>query len=299
MGATNYPHRDSKTLMSQSDAFVQALDLTRRPVVNAQPGGMWGWAGNTFEYLSAQPHVQQQSWCIMLSTPAFFSRMPGGSALHSLCKSFFENRTMKFEGISDRTEINFGEMKWTGHTLSIPTGATRQLGQISHTAYDVEGESFTKMFKVWQQWGLMDSELQNAKLVTLADPGDMLLDEISASAIYFEPTRNMRDIAHAALAVGIMPRSSVPIEMRRDKDEEGQIRQIQMEFTGLIEMDTLAVKDIAREMLKLLPLYNPDAIAAPQGFRDRTSILKSLKDSGTIERMTTQKQSVVDPLYMG
>lgn len=297
--STNYPHRDSDTLRSNSDAFVQALDLTRRPNINAESGGMYGWAGNVFEYVTAQPHVQQQSWCIMLSTPAFFSRLPGGNALHSLCKSFFENRTQKFEGLSDRTEVQFGEMKWTGHTLSVPTGATRTLGQISHTAYDTEGEPFTKMFKIWSQWGLMDSELMNAKLVTLPDPGDMLLDEISASAIYFEPTRNMKDIAHAQLAVGIMPRTTVPIEMRRDKDEEGQLRIINMEFTGLIESDTLAVKNIAREMLKLLPLYNPDGIAAPAGFKDRTATLKSLTKSGNIERMVAQAKTVTNSQYMG
>jgi hypothetical protein len=42
----------------------------------------------------------------------------------------------------------------------------------------------------------MDSEIVNAKAVLLDDPGDLLLDEIGASMIYFEPTKNMRDIAH-------------------------------------------------------------------------------------------------------
>ena len=297
--STNYPHRTKDTLRSQSDAFVQALDLSKRPVINGEPGGNWGWASNIFDYVSMQPHVQQQSWCIVLATPALFSRLPAGNALHSLCKSFFENRTQKFEGLSDRTEINYGEMKWTGHTLSVPTGATRTLGQITHTAYEIEGESFTKMFKIWQQWALMDSEIVNAKAVLLDDPGDLLLDEIGASMIYFEPTKNMRDIAHAQLAVGVMPRTSVPIEMRRDKDDEGQIRIIQMEFTGLIEADTYAVKQLARRMLSLLPMYNPDAIALPAAFQDRTATLVNLKNSGTIERNLQQKATVVDPLYMG
>ena len=297
--STNYPHRTKDTLRSQSDAFVQALDLSKRPVINGEPGGNRGWASNIFDYVSMQPHVQQQSWCIVLATPALFSRLPAGNALHSLCKSFFENRTQKFEGLSDRTEINYGEMKWTGHTLSVPTGATRTLGQITHTAYEIEGESFTKMFKIWQQWALMDSEIVNAKAVLLDDPGDLLLDEIGASMIYFEPTKNMRDIAHAQLAVGVMPRTSVPIEMRRDKDDEGQIRIIQMEFTGLIEADTYAVKQLARRMLSLLPMYNPDAIALPVAFQDRTATLVNLKNSGTIERNLQQKATVVDPLYMG
>lgn len=300
MANSNTPHRDNDTLLPQSDAFVRALDLSKRPVINAENGGMYGWAGNVFEYISAQPHVSQLSWCIMLSTPAMFSKLPGGQRLHALCKAFFENRSQSFEGIQDRTEYAFGRMEWTGHVMSIPTGATRSLGSVTHTVIDVEGESFTKMIKIWGQWGVMDSEIQNAKLVILSDPGDMLLDDVSASACYFEPTRNMKDIAHAAINVGMMPLGTVPIEIKRNKSEERSIRTIQMEFTGVIECDTLAVKQIARQLLSLLPLYNPDAIDAPEGFLSRTATLESLTNAGTIERMTNAKAAVTSSgQYLG
>lgn len=298
--ASNYPHRTDSTLLPTTDAFVAALDLENRPVINGIEGGMYGWAGNTFEYLTAQPHVSQLGWCIMLTSPAAFSRLPGGSQLHSLCKSWFENRSQSFEGLRNSIEFSFATMEWTGHVLSIPTGATRSQGQVSHTGYDVEGEVFTKMFDIWGRWLIMDPELLNAKMVILPNPGEMLLDDQSASCIYFEPTRNMKDVAHAALVVGIMPRNNVPIEIKRNKADENQIRQIQMEFTGLVEFDTLAVKQIARQMLKLLPMYNPDAIAAPEGFKTRSAAVVSAK-SGTIERMTAQKKTIagLNPLTNG
>ena len=44
---------------------------------------------------------------------------------------------------------------------------------------------------------------------------------------------------------------------------------------------------------------NPDAIALPVAFQDRTATLVNLKNSGTIERNLQQKATVVDPLYMG
>ena len=296
---TNLPHRSDATLLPASDPWVQAMDLGDRPVINGDEGGMYGWAGNIFEYLSAQPHVSQQAWCIVLSTPMMFSRLPGGDRLHSLCKAFFENRSQSFEGLRDSTEIAFSAMEWTGHKMSIPVGATRSQGAVTHTVYDVEGEPFTKMLKVWSQWGVMDSEILNAKLVLLDDPGDMLLDETGYAAIYFEPTRNMRDIAHAAIVVGGQPVNTVPIELKRNKAEENTIRQIQMEFTGVVEFDTLAVKQIARQMLSLLPLYNPDALAAPEGFTKRTAVLESLTSSGNLERMALRKAEVTDPNYMG
>lgn len=300
MATTNTPHRTGDTLLGKSDEFVRALDLGKRPVINAENGGMYGWAGNAFEYLSTQPHVSQQSWCIMLSTPAMFSKLPGGQRLHGLCKAFFENRSQSFEGIQDRVEHTFGRLEWTGHVMSVPTGATRTLGSVTHTVVDVEGEPFTKMLKIWGSWGVMDAELQNAKLVILSDPGDMLLDDVSASACYFEPTRNMRDVAHAAINVGMMPLNTVPIELKRNKAEENTIRTIQMEFTGVIEMDTLAVKQIARQLLALLPLYNPDAIDAPEGFLSRTATLEGLENAGTIERMNKAKDTVtMSGQYLG
>lgn len=295
---TNLPHRTSETLLPQSDPFVQAMDIGDRPVINPVQGGQYGWAGNVFEYVSTQPHVSQQAWCIVLSTPAGFSRLPAGDQLHSLCKSFLENRTRIFDGLSDQTVINFADMRWTGHRMAIAVGAQRTLGAVTHTGYDVEGEPFTKMFKVWQQWLVMDAEILNAKMVILDDPGDMMLDETGYSAIYFEPTRNFRDIAHAAILVGGQPTQNVRIDLKRNKDEDNTIRDIAMEFTGVIEFDTYAVIEIARQMLKLMPLHNPDATTAPVGFTQRTAIVEN-SQAGNIERMVEQAVRVDNPAYLG
>lgn len=295
---TNLPHRTSETLLPTSDPFVQAMDMGDRPVINPIQGGQYGWSGNVFEYVSTQPHVSQQAWCIVLSTPAGFSRLPAGDQLHSLCKSFLENRTRIFEGLSDQTVINFADMRWTGHRMAIAVGAQRTLGAVTHTGYDVEGEPFTKMFKVWQEWLVMDAEVLNAKMVILDDPGDMMLDETGYSAIYFEPTRNFRDIAHAAILVGGQPTQNVKIDLKRNKDEDNVIRDIAMEFTGVIEFDTYAVIDIARQMLKLMPLHNPSATTAPIGFTQRTAIVEN-DPAGNIERMVDQASRIENPQYLG
>jgi len=71
-----------------------------------------------------------------------------------------------------------------------------------------------------------------------------------------------------------------------------------MEMTGVIEFDTYAVKEIARQMLQLMPLYNPDAVTAPVGFSQRTSTVENL-NSGVIERMVEQATRVDQPAYMG
>jgi len=295
---TNLPHRTPNTLLPQSDPFVQAMDIGDRPVINPVEGGQYGWAGNIFNYVGTHPHVSQQAFCVVLSTPAAFSRLPAGDQLHSLCKSWFENRTRIFDGLSDQTQISYSDMRWTGHRMAIAVGAQRTLGAVTHTGYDVEGEPFTKMFKVWTSWLVMDAEILNAKLVILDDPGDMLLDETGYSAIYFEPTRNWKDVAHAALLVGGQPTQNVQITLRRNKDEENQIRDIAMEMTGVIEFDTYAVIEIARQIMKLMPLYNPSATTAPTGFTQRTAAVEN-SQAGTIENMIEQSTNIDFPSYMG
>lgn len=298
MADSNYIHRTNDTLLSKSDPYVQAMGLQNRPVINPGIGDIGGWSHNIFDYLNIQPHIDQQAWCILLSTPMLFSRLPGGSRLHSMCKSFFENRSLKFEGLSDRTEVEFAEVTWTGHRLSFPTGATRTLGAVTHSTYDLEGEPYRYMFKAWVDWALMNSDTQMPNAVILADPGDLLLDDIAASAIYFTTTRNGKDISQSQLMVGMMPRSKVNLEMRRDKNEAGQLRNIDMEFTGLIESSTYATHQIAREMLSRLSFYNPAGVQAPAAFMNRTAILEGIKDSGVIEHTASEKAKVVAPNFI-
>lgn len=299
MADSNYIHRTNETLLGKSDPFVQGMGLENRPVVNPALGGIGSYTHNVFEYLNVQPHIQQQAYCIVLSTPNLFSKLPAGTRLHSMCKAFFENRSLKFEGLSDRTEYEYADVTWTGHKLSFPTGATRTLGAVTHSTYDIEGEAFRFLFEAWGNWCIINSDTQMANAVTLADPGDMLLDDISVSCIYFDTTRNGRDISSAQLMVGMMPRSKVNIEMRRDKNEAGNMRNIDMEFTGLVESNTYAVKQIARSFLARMPWFNPSGQQAPSAFMNRTAILESITDTGLLETMSLQKAKIVSPTYIG
>lgn len=298
MADSNFIHRTNETILGKSDAFVQAMGLQNRTVVNPGIGDISGWSHNIFDYLNVQPHIQQQTWCVMLSTPAIFSRLPGGAQLHSMCKSFFENRSLKFEGLSDQTQYEFAEVAWTGHRLSFPSGATRTLGQVNHSTYDLEGEPFRYMFEAWGNWAMMNPDTQFPNAVILNDPGDLLLDDIGASAIYFETTRNGKAISSSQLIVGMMPEMKVGIQMRRDKNEAGQMRMIDMPFRGLVESNTRATKQIAEKMLSRLSFYNPGGADARPAFMNRTAILEGIKDSGVIETMASGKARVSAPNYI-
>lgn len=297
--STNTPYRDGKTLLTASSPFVQAMNQQNRTVLNAPIGGQYGIAPNNFRFVNEHPHIEQNGYCFLLSTPTLFNKLPDPTFLHSLTKSLFENRSRTFEGLTSKITWDFADQTWGGGArLSVPVGATQQLGAVSHSLVEVEGEVYTNLIKIWGTYGLEDPKLLRPKAITLDDPGDLLIDSISCSAVYVTPTRDHKDVAHSALIVGIMPKDTPQIEIKKNQDTKS-MRELNIEFTGLIEFDTYASYEIGLSFLKRLKPYNPDGRRAPAGFGQRTAILETLRDVGNIEQAAEQARTVVNPLFMG
>ncbi|QBZ70808.1 putative tail tube protein [Edwardsiella phage pEt-SU] len=299
--ASNFPHRDNLTLMPGNSDFKRAFDIGNTPIINAANGGQYGFAPNNFRYVQEQPYVSQRPYCVNLSTPAAFSNLPGGKDLHGLLRAYMETRSREWSGLTVRTSVDYHDITWAGgSTLSFPVGSTRQFGSISHMALDPEGETFSKMFDTWISYLLSDPTIRHPKIITLGYSGELLLDEISMSSVYFEPTRNWQDVRHAVIVLGQMPKEGPNYEFSFNVEQaSGQVREISTEFTGLMEFDTLAAKEIARAVMKRMPLYNPGGRAAPSGFKTVTANLAAIKDNGIVDSMNKDARTIQNPNFMG
>lgn len=299
--ASNFPHRDNLTLMPGNSDFKRAFDIGNTPIINAANGGQYGFAPNNFRYVQEQPYVSQRPYCVNLSTPAAFSNLPGGKDLHGLLRAYMETRSREWSGLTIRTSVDYHDITWAGgSTLSFPVGSTRQFGSISHMALDPEGETFSKMFDTWISYLLSDPTIRHPKIITLGYSGELLLDEISMSSVYFEPTRNWQDVRHAVIVLGQMPKEGPNYEFSFNVEQaSGQVREISTEFTGLMEFDTLAAKEIARAVMKRMPLYNPGGRGAPSGFKTVTANLAAIKDNGIVDSMNKDARSIQNPNFMG
>lgn len=299
--ATNFPHRDNLTVLPGNSDFQRAFDIGNTPIINAAHGGQYGFAPNNFRYVSEQPYVSQRPYCVNLSTPAAFSALPGGRELHGLLRAYMETRSREWGGLTVRTSVDYHDITWAGgSTLSFPVGSSRQFGSINHMALDPEGESFSKMFDTWISYLLNDPIIRHPKIITLGYGGDLLIDEISMSSVYFEPTRNWQDVRHAVIVLAQMPKEGPQYEFGYNvENASGAVREINTEFTGLMEFDTLAAKEIARAIMKRMPLYNPGGRGAPAGFKQPTATLQGIKDNGILDIMTKDQRSIQQPGYMG
>lgn len=299
--STNYPHRDTLTLMPGNSEFKKAFNIgVNTPVINAATGGEYGFAPNNFRYVQEQPYVSQRPYCLNLSTPAAFSALPGGSVLHGLLRSYMETRSRNWSGLTSRTTVDYHDITWAGGaTLSVPVGSSRQFGAVSHMALDPDGEAFSKMFTAWIDYLIMDPTLQRPKIITTGYTGDLLLDEISMCSVYFEPERNWTGVRHAFIALAQMPKEGPEFQMQFDvENSPGQVRELSTEFTGLLEFDTLAAFEIAEAMMKRMPLYNPAGRSAPAAFKAPTATLAGLQNNGLVDLMQKDARSVTDPNFM-
>lgn len=300
--SSNYPFRDSNTFFGNSSPFKRNMDYRNRLTINPGEGGQYAWAPNIYEFVSEHPHIQQQAYCNLMSSPVAYNKLPNGigPTMHMLAKCFFENRTKIFEGLTTTTQNEFADQKFGsgGQMLSVPTGSSRQLGNVTHHAIDPEGETFYHWIKTTNDYLVSEPQIQHPLLVTVPDPGDMALDDISFSLCYWEPTRNMRDIAHAAVVVGAFIKQTPQIDLKRDLETPGQMRELQVELTGLVDFDSYAAITIARTFLSRMPLYNPNGRDVVPGFNQPTADVQNVTSTGLIERMQQENAKIRDPNYM-
>lgn len=299
--STNLPHRTADMIVPRNSDLYRNMDVGDQAVLNAATGGMHGYAANNFRYVQEEPYISERPYCIVLSTPDAFSGIPGGDLLHGVLRNVMETRTRSFSGVTSQTTTEYVDVTWQGgQTLSVPSGASRQFGTINHTLLDLRGEEISRMIDTWQEYLLKDPVIRHAKIITLDYAGDLLLDEISMACVYFEPDKNFRDIRRACVSLAMMPRTGPQYEMNYNVDDTaGQTRELSLEFTGLFEWNTHAAREIARSCMKRLPLYNPNGMLAPEGFRTPTARLEGLDNNGLAKLMAAEAKKVEKPAFMG
>lgn len=301
-GATDYPHRTDRTVVPRSHEFYRTFDIGDQAVLNATTGGNYHAVPDNMNYVQEEIYVSQRPYLTVLSLPSALEHLPAGRDIMGCLRSFMESRARTWGGITSRKSYEYQDITWGGgQTLSIPTGVTRQFGQLAVSGYDNRGEMVSRAFDVWGDYLIADPTMSGLpKIVTTNYPGDLLLDERSMSVNCWEPDIMWRDIRRAVLILAAMPREGVSYTMDFDVERlVGQVREISPEFTGLFEYNTYAAKAIARAAQGRMPMSNPAGRVPPSGFMQPTATLQDLsRDGNGVEAaMQEAAKKVVYPEY--
>lgn len=298
--STYLPHRTSDMLVPRNSDIYKNMDVGNQAMLNAASAGQHGYAPNNYRYVQEEPYVSERPYCVVLSTPDAFSYIPGAENFHGVLRNVMESRSREWSGVSARTTTEYVDVTWQGgQTLSVPAGASRQYGSISHGLLDLRGEEISRMVDVWQEYLLQDPGIRHPKIITVPGyTGDLLLDERAMSCIYFEPDPVFRDVRRACLVLAMMVKEGPQYEMAYSTDDTtGKTRELSLEFTGLFEWNTAAAKTIARNVMSRMPLYNPNGKSVPVGFGDVSARLTST-EGGIVNLMTQEAKTIAVPTYI-
>lgn len=300
--ASNLPHRTAEQTVPRNSDFYTNVDVGTQAMINAAAGGQYAFATNPYGYVGEEPYISERPYCIVLSTPEAFSSLPGGNTLHAVLRNVMEARTREWSGVTSRTTTEYVDVAWQGgQTLSAPSGASRQFGNISHSLLDLRGEEISRTIDVWQEYVLVDPSIRHPKIITIPGyTGDLLLDERSMACVYFEPDPVFRDVRRACVVLAMMIKDGPQYEMAYSaEDTQGKTRELTLEFTGLFDWNSQAAKQIARNAMKRMPLYNPAGRAVPSGFEGPTARLQGISEGGVVNQMTNEAKKVTNPKYVG
>ena len=294
------PQRFADQIVPKNSDIYKNMDIGNQAMLNAATSGQHGYAADNYRYVGEEPYVSERPYCIPLSTPEGFSYIPGAEQFHGVLRNVMETRSRSWSGVSSRTTTEFVEVTWQGgQTLSVPAGASRQFGSITHECLDLRGEEISRMIDVWQEYLLYAPDIRRPKIITVPGyTGDLLLDERSMSCIYFEPDITARTVRRACLVLAMMIKEGPQYEMAYStEDTAGKTRELSLEFTGLFEWNTLAAKTIARNVMARMPLFNPSGKSVPAGFGAPTARLDAAP-GGLINIMTREAKTVENKAYM-
>lgn len=212
------------------------------PVVDVTYGAQGGWQPNLRELNSNTPYLRKPTICLLVNYPRAFDYMDDKDVLIQMLRSLVEEQATEISGINfglnpDFQRINVGG---AGFQQAAPSNMTRTVPTPSFTWNEKTNKPITQFIEYWQTGLMMDPDTKFARLIHNADgrvPQQILDDYYSMTCAFIEPDATGRRVVEAAIIRNMMPASGVPREMTRNLPEGGTLLDINMDFTGVPDVN--------------------------------------------------------------
>lgn len=248
-------------------AFAANRDLG---MLNPAMGGMFGYASNPTEWLSAQGYVPRHLIPIALEAPGFFQAMPSPEHWVQAFKVLFEKHARTIEGLKAGLNVETAEHQFGGggEFFTEFTDVKRERSNLSIGLVEKAGNVWQTFLEQWILNGMMHPETKMPLLLTNgnAAPKDWLADWYGGSVAFIEPTYDGRRAAKCWLSVNIWPTSTGPIEGKMDKTSALSLRELSIDMASL-NFYNEGTRDLGQHLLDALgysganPLYMKAAIS--------------------------------------
>lgn len=246
--------RQQGTLLLNGSAYSEQ---SFSPVVNLQQGGQFGFIPDFTTFLSNSAYVQRPVIPFLLEYPRGFDYLPQPKVWIGTLKALIETQSKLIDGLQGGITLNFIENPFgaSGEQQEDFSQIQRARSQPKHTWVERQGRPIHNFFNGWVFYLIAHPDTQTPMINSIEENKDKYFDFLpdfnSMTVLYVEPDPFQRRVEEAWLCMNMMPKSTGPLEGKRDLPSAMSGRDVDIEFTA-ITMMSLGVKQFAQSLLNRL-----------------------------------------------
>lgn len=257
--------------------------------VNPLYGSMMGFTPDTENFINYTPYLRRNAIPVLVEAPRGFLDVAGGQECIAILKALLETGYKSFEGLNQTLESEFAgtEAGGDGNVFEVISNMTRTPSAPSFTFVEREGRPIGTFIDWWRTDYGMDPASKIPNVITKGvSPPDMLPDYYSATMLFFEPTKNWKEVTTAWLCFNMFPKNSAPIEGSRDLTRAGELVEFSVEFTCMQEVNE-GVTMFAQSILETFSLFGASSFKKAAAWTAMDANVTS-KDTGFADGLRKQ-----------
>lgn len=209
-------------------------------IVDPRRGASMGYAPDLTSWISNQQYIRKPLIPFLITAPTGFQMLPDPDSWVGVLKALVELHPVRITGLNQGLEVDTTTTPsgGAGQVQEDPTNVTQTTSNISFSWNEKVGMPIQRFLRDWIQYLIMNAESKYAAINTL--PGrklpDMLADRYSMVMLFVEPDANHNKVMKSWLVANMYPKSTGEIIGARDLTAPGEASNIDINFTGLVQM---------------------------------------------------------------
>lgn len=261
--------------------------------LNAMYGGQSGFTLDLANFINYTPYLRRQCVPVLVEAPRGFLDVAGGQECIAVLKALLETGYRSFEGLNQTIESEFvGTDLSDGNTFEVISNSKYTQSAPSFAYVEREGRPVGTFFDWWRLDYGMDPQSKTPNIITKGvSPADMLPDYYTATMLFFEPTKNWRQIDKAWLCFNMFPKNGAPIEGGRDLTRAGELVEFNIEFTCMQEISE-GVNQFAQTILETFSLFGASSLKKQSSWQQIDANVQA-KDTGFNDQLRRQTSTAI------
>ncbi len=261
--------------------------------LNPMYGGMSGFTLDLANFINYTPYLRRQTVPVLVEAPRGFLDVAGGQECIAILKALLETGYRSFDGLNQTLESEFvGTDLSDGNVFEVMSNMKYAQSAPSFAYVEREGRPIGTYFDWWRTDFGMDPQSKTPNIITKGvSPPDMLPDYYTATMLFFEPTKNWREIDKAWLCFNMFPKNSAPVEGGRDLTRAGELVEFNVEFTCMQEINE-GVVQFAQTILETFSLFGASSLKKQASWQQIDANVAA-KDTGFNDQLRKQTANAI------